>query len=52
MSPRRRTLLVVGVVLALLRPTAERADTLLGCGAGAVVLGVLAASPVLAGTRV
>ncbi|MBO3101288.1 ABC transporter permease [Cellulomonas fengjieae] len=45
------SLVVLGVaalVAALLDPTADHADVLLGCGAGAVVLGVLAASPVLA----
>ena len=39
---------VAALVTALLNPTADDADVLLGCGAGAVVLGVLAASPVLA----
>ncbi|WP_456826546.1 ABC transporter permease [Cellulomonas sp. P5_E12] len=55
-SLRRRAvvgvvLLLVGigaVVVALLDPTAEHAGALLGIGAGGVVLGVLAASPVLA----
>jgi putative ABC transport system permease protein len=39
---------VDAVLVALLHPTADHAGALLGSGAGAVVLGVLAASPVLA----
>ena len=39
---------VGAVAAALLDPTAEHAGALLGIGAGGVVLGVLAASPVLA----
>lgn len=45
------SLVVLGIaalVAALLDPTADHAGALLGIGAGAVVLGVLAASPVLA----
>jgi putative ABC transport system permease protein len=36
------------VGFALLDPTADRAGAVLGCGAGAVLLGVLVASPVMA----
>lgn len=39
---------LAAVVVALLDPTADHAGAVLGTGAGAVVLGVLAASPVLA----
>lgn len=39
---------VVMVVAALLDPTGDHAGAMLGYGAGAVVIGVLAASPVLA----
>ncbi|MEZ0449869.1 ABC transporter permease [Cellulomonas sp. ICMP 17802] len=39
---------IAALVAALLDPTADHAGALLGAGAGAVVLGVLAASPVLA----
>ncbi|GEL99567.1 ABC transporter permease [Cellulomonas terrae] len=39
---------LAAVLVALLDPTADQAGAVLGTGAGAIVLGVLAASPVLA----